>query len=234
MVAVLQEILEKALARLGQQLVTYLPPLMVAVVILAVAYLLARVMRWLVLRAVKGIALDRFLDESGLSSMIDRAGRLHGVTVVAGAVFWTILGVGVLTALDVFNTKLTSQMIENAVYLFPKLLTGAAILVAGFWLAQYASRDVLVWAVNENLPFARRLAGLVKVSVGFVGVVVASDILDFASQVFYTAFVIFAGGAALATSLAIGFGVRGAVQQYLAGQSRKGQAESEPSLWNHL
>ena len=78
------------------------------------------------------------------------------------------------------------------------------------------------------------LAGLVKVSVGFVGVVVASDILDFASQVFYTAFVIFAGGAALATSLAIGFGVRGAVQQYLAGQSRKGQAESEPSLWNHL
>ncbi len=131
MIRVLQEIFEKTLARLGQHLTTYVPPLIVALVILLVAYLVARVVRWLILRAVKGISLDRFLRESGLSSMLDPSGRLRAASVAAGAAYWVLLGMGLLTALDVFDTKLTSQIIESTVFLFSKLLTAAAILVAG-------------------------------------------------------------------------------------------------------
>ena len=234
MIRVLQEIFEKALARLGQHLTTYVPPLMVAVVILLVACLLARVVRWLILRAVKGISLDRFLRESGLSSMLDRSGRMRGASIVAGTAYWAILGVGLLTALDVFDTKLTAQIIESTVFLFPKLLTAGAILVAGFWLAQYLSRGMLVWAVNENIPLARRLAAVVKTAVGFVAVVVAADVLNFASQVFFAAFVIFAGTVALATGLAVGFGVRGAVERYILRQGERQSGEPEKSLWSHL
>jgi hypothetical protein len=234
MIRVLQEIFEKALARLGQHLTTYVPPLMVALVILLVAYLVARVVRWLILRAVKGISVDRFLRESGLSSMLDPSGRMHVASVAAGAAYWAVLGVGVLTALDVFGTKLTSQIIENTVFLFPKLLTAAAILVTGFWLARYLSRSVLVWAVNENLPFARRLASVAKVAIGFAAVVVAAEILNFAANVFFAAFVIFAGTAALATGLAVGFGVRGAVQRFLVQQDERQSGELEKSFWNHL
>jgi hypothetical protein len=234
MIRVLQEIFEKALARLGQHLTTYVPPLMVALVILAGAYLVARVVRWIILKAMKGITLDRFLRESGLSSMLDRSGRTRAASLVAGVAYWAILGAGLLTALDVFDTKLTSQIIESTVFLFPKLLTAAAILVAGLWLAQYLSRSVLVWAVNESLPFARRLAAMVKVAVGFVAVVVAAEVLNFAAQVFFAAFVIFAGTVALATGLAVGFGVRGAVQRFLLQQGERQSGEPEKSLWNHL
>ncbi len=234
MIRLLQEIFEKALARLGQHLSTYVPPLMVAVVILLVAYLVAKVVRWLILKAVKGISLDRFLRESGLSSMLDQSGRMRGASLVAAVAFWAILGVGLLTALDVFDTKLTSQIIESTVFLFPKLLTAAAILVAGFWLAQYLSRSVVVWAVNENIPFARRLAAVVKVIAGFVAVVIAADVLSFASQVFFAAFVIFAGAVALATGLAVGFGVRGAVQRFVLQQGERQPGEQEKSLFDHL
>lgn len=234
MIRVLQEIFETALTRLGQHLTTYVPPLMVALVILLVAYLVARVVRWLILRAVKGISLDRFLLESGLSSMLDPSGRMRTASMAAGAGYWAVLGVGLLTALDVFGTKLTSQIIESTVFLFPKLLTAAAILVAGFWLAQYLSRSVLVWAVNEGLPFARRLAAMVKVAVGFAAVVVAAEVLNFAAQVFFAAFVIFAGAVALATGLAVGFGVRGAVQRFLLQQGQRPPGEPEKSLWDQL
>ncbi|MBI4905716.1 MAG: hypothetical protein HY820_18935 [Acidobacteria bacterium] len=234
MIRLLQEIFEKALARLGQHLTTYVPPLMVAVVILLAAYLVAKVVRWLILKAVKGISLDRFLRESGLSSMLDQSGRMRSASLVAAVAYWAILGVGLLTALDVFDTKLTSQIIESTVFLFPKLLTAAAILVAGFWLAQYLSRSVLVWAVNENIPLARRLAAVVKVIVGFVAVVIAADMLSFASQVFFAAFVIFAGAVALATGLAVGFGVRGAVQRFLLQQGERQPGEQEKSLFDHL
>jgi hypothetical protein len=234
MLQVLQQIFDKALARLGQQLTTYVPPLLIAIVIIAVAYLLARVVRWLILRAVKGISLDRFLRESGLSSMLDRSGRLRSASVVAGAAYWAILGVGLLTAVDVFDTKLTSQIVESTVLLLPKLLTAGAILVAGFWLAQYLSRSMVLWAVNENIPLARRLAAVVRTAVGFFAVVVAAEVLNFASHVFFAAFVIFAGAVALATGLGVGFGVRGAVRKFILRKGEQPPGEPEKSLWNHL
>jgi hypothetical protein len=230
----LQEIFEKALARLGQHVTTYVPPLIVALVILLAAYLVARVTRWLILKAVKGISLDRFLRETGLSSMLDPSGRMRTASLAAGAAYWAVLGVGLLTAVDVFDTKLTSEIVESTVFLFPKLLTAAAILVAGFWLAQYLSRSVLVWAVNENFPFARRLAAVVKTSTGFAAVVVAAEVLNFAAQVFFAAFVIFAGTVALATGLAVGFGARGAVQRFLSQQGERPSGEPEKSLLDHL
>ena len=98
MIRMVQEIFEKALERLGQHLTTFVPPLLVAVVILLGAFLLAKVVRWLILKAVKGIALDRFLRETGLSSMLDRSGRVRGASVVAGVAYWSILGMGLLTA----------------------------------------------------------------------------------------------------------------------------------------
>ncbi len=234
MIQVLQQIFDKALARFGQQLTTYVPPLMVAVVIFAVAYLLARLVRWLILRAVKGISFDRFLRESGLSSMLDRSGRLRSAAVAAGAAYWAILGVGLLTAIDVFDTKLTSHIVESTVFLLPKLLTAGAILVAGFWLAQYLSRSMVLWAVNENIPFARRLAAVVRIAVAFFAVVVAAEVLNFASRIFFAAFVIFVGAVALAAGLGIGFGVRGAVQKFVLQQSERPSGEPEKSLWNHL
>lgn len=207
---------------------------MVAVVILLVAYLLARVVRWLILRVVKGISLDRFFQESGLSSMLDRSGRMRGASVVAGAAYWAILGVGLLAALDVFDTKLTSQIIESTVFLFPKLLAVGAILVAGFWLGQYLGRGVLAWAVNENVPFSRHLAAVVRIAVGCVTVVVAADVLNFARQVFFAAFVIFVGMVVLATVLAIGFGAREAVRRFLLQKGDRQSGELEKSLWNDL
>jgi hypothetical protein len=182
------------------------PPLMVAVVILAVAYLLAKVVRWAILRVVKGISLGRFPRESGLPSILDWSGPMRGVSMVAGTAFWVILGVGLLAAVDVFDTKPTSQAVESTEFLFPKLLTAGVILVVGFWLARYLSGGILVWTFDENILSARRLAALV----------------------------IFVGALALAPGLGVGFGVQETVRKFVLQQRERQSGESEKSLWNHL
>lgn len=225
MIHVLQEIFEKTLARLVQQLTTFLPPLIVAVTMIAVAFLLASIIRYLILKVVKGAALDRFLRESGLF-----AGRFRGAALVAGACFWAILVFGVLTALDVFDTTLTTRIVEATVFSVPKLIAAGAILLAGFWLAQYLSRSTLIWAVNEEIAQARRLAAAVRIVILFLAVVVAADALQFASQVFFAAFVMLMGAAALAVGIAAGFSLRNSFDRYL----KPDRPEPERSLWNHL
>ena len=132
-----------------------------------------------------------------------------------------------------FGTDLTAQLIQSFVFLIPRLLVAALIVLAGAWLSQYLSRCMLVWAFNENLPYPRRFASGVRVMVSFVAVVVAADYLDFARSVFLTAFVIFVGGLVLAVSLAVGIGASGHVRRYLGSQPETA-GEEERSLWSHL
>jgi hypothetical protein len=234
MIGALQHVLERALERLFFLMTTYLPALMVGALVLAVAYGMAVFARWLLTRIFKGIALDRFLRQSGISSMLTRSGKLHATPLLAAGVFWLILGIGVLTALSAFDSELSSRMIEGAVLLFPKLVTAALILVGGVWVAQYLGRSALVWAFNEGIPRPRRLAVAVRILIVFAAVVVAADQLDFGRNVFLAAFIMLVGGAALAASLALGLGGREAIRRHLEKELAPPEQQAERSLWNHL
>lgn len=233
MIFTLQQVLDRVLETISYNLTTYVPPLVVALIVMAIFWLVAKAVRWSLTKAIKGTGVDRFLSDSGLRSIIDSSGRLHGRPLIAGAAYWFILASGFFFALNVFGTNLTSRIVEAAVFLFPKAVTAGFILLVGAWLAQYLGRSILVWAANEELPFPRRLSALTRLVTMFVAIVVATDVLDFAPRIFFAAFVIIVGGAVLAGSLALGLGGRDAVKRHLEEQTQK-RDESEKSLWSHL
>jgi|YNPBryBLVA2012_1023415.scaffolds.fasta_scaffold03108_7 hypothetical protein len=233
MIATLREILEQSLQRLAQTATAYVPPLLAGLVIFLGALVIATLVRLVVIRITKTAWLDRFLLESGLASMLGRSRPMQAAPLVAAGAYWLILLIGLLTALNAFNTALTSQIVQAVVFLLPKLVTAALILLAGAWLAQFLGRSMLVWAVNEDLPHPRRLAAGVRVLIMFVAVVVAADHLNFARQVFLAAFVLVVGGAVLSASLALGLGVHGALKRRFGEPARAADGQ-EKSLWNHL
>jgi len=234
MIETLHTIMEGAVERLSYQVTTILPGLLAGLVILLGAYLIARGVYWLLQRIFKGIALNRFLVQSGISTMLDRSGRFNATRLVAATSYWIILLVGCLTALSAFDTNLTSRIIERVVFLFPALVTAALIVLGGAWLGQYLSRSTLVWAVNEGIPSPRRLSAVVRLIILFVAVVVAADQLSFARNVFFAAFIILVGGAVLAGSLALGLGSRGVVQRYFERKASDSEMPMERSLQDHL
>jgi len=233
MIRTLQEVAQRAFERAASQIIASIPPLLVALAILAVTFLLARLVRWAISRVFKGVQLDRFLTESGIWSVIALEQRLRVAPLVAGGAYYLVLLMGGLAAINVFDTKLTADIVEGTVLLFPKLVGAGVILLLGVWLGHFLGRGALVWAVNEEIPRPRRVAAAVRAAVVFVSVVVASEALGFAPRTFFAAFVIVAGGVALASSLALGLGARVAVQRWLWTESRD-RDERESSLYHHL
>ncbi|MND00368.1 hypothetical protein D3C83_189540 [compost metagenome] len=73
-----------------------------------------------------------------------------------------------LAGLSVFGTDITSQLIQGFIFLIPRLVIAAAIILGGVWLSQYLARCMLVWAFNENLPHPRRLAVAVRIMAIFI------------------------------------------------------------------
>ena len=233
MIGTLREILEQSLHRLASTAMAYIPPLLAALVIVVAAWLIATVVRAAFLRLTKTAWLDRFVVESGLSSLLGRTRPPETAPLVAGAIYWLILLVGLLSGLNAFNTALTTKMVEAVIFLLPKLAGAGLILLAGVWLAQYLARSALIWAVNENLPQPRRIAAAVRVLIVFIAVVVAADHLNFARTVFLAAFLLVVGGMVLAGSIALGLSTHEALKRRLAEPAHSGDGE-EKSLWNHL
>ena len=234
MVRTLQTVLEGMGSRLSKYVTIFLPSLLAAVILFLGCYVLAVVARWVLYRIFKGPAIDRFLRQSGLAFMLDPSGRLRATRIVAEAVYWCFVLSGVLLGLSVFDTDITTQIIQKLVFLMPKVIVAGLILLGGAWLGHYLGRSMLVWAVNEGIPGARRLAVLVRIVVMFVAVVVAADQLDFARSVFLAAFIILVGGGVLTASLAIGLSGIG-LQRFLHGEnSEQMEGSKERSLWNHL
>lgn len=234
MIETLRTILEGALERLHNHVTTYLPATLAALTLILSGWLIAWIARWLLYRVFKGIAIDRFLRRSGLAFMLDRSGRLRATKMVAESVFWCILLTGLLMGINVFNTDLTTQIIQSFVFLLPKLVIAGLILLGGMWLSQYLGRSMLVWAVNEEFPSPRRLAAVVRIMIVFVAVVVAAYQLEFARPVFLTAFILVAGGAVFTLSMAVVSGLRTELRRFF---DKKGEDASHPeerSLWSHL
>ncbi len=234
MTETMKKVLEGVLDRLQLQVTTYLPPLVVALILLAGAYLLAVAARWLLRRIFKGVAVDRFLRSTGLAFMIDSRGRLRATVLAAETAYWGILLAGALIGLSAFHTDLTSRMTQTFVMLLPKLLVAASILLAGFWLGHYLGRSTLVWCVNEEIPHPRRFASAVRITLMSVAVVVAADYLNFARGVFLAAFIILLGGATLAASLSLGLGGREAARRYFEQRRARDEEPGARSLWSHL
>lgn len=227
-------------ARSLEQALITLRPAIIAAAIITFGWIAARLARWLVWRGLRAVNFDRWIRRTGLAAAAGCSGTPQAARFSALAVFWAIFAAAILAALDSLQNSVAAHIVQTAMVLLPRLAAAAAIVVVGFWIGQYLGRTVLVWAVNEDLPGARHWAVAVRVLVSMVAVVAAADTLQFAGRVFLSAFIIVAGGAALAAGLAIGIGSAGTLRKSLEERFRDNRShdamESEASntLWRHL
>ena len=230
----LQLILPGAVDRVGDQVYTFGPPLLAALFILLITFVFARTVRWGLMRSVRGVAIDRFLRESGVASMLGLSRRINASHLVTGAVYWTIVIVGCLTALNALGTRITNDIVVASASLIPRVVGAFAIVVTGIWIAQHLGRTVLVWTHEQGLPSPRKWSAGLRTLVILMAIVVGSDVLHFAEQVFFATFVILAGGVVLALSLAVGIGSANGIGNHLSRRRERPSEEESVSLWQHL
>ena len=121
----LTTILTGVMDRLNFQATTYLPSLIAAGIVMLGALILAIVARSILYRLFKGTAIDRFMRRTGVAQVIAPGGRLRATPVAAEMTYWSILAFGILAGLSVFDTDLTTSLIQTFVFTIPRLVIAA-------------------------------------------------------------------------------------------------------------
>ena len=210
-----RDALVEEFTRLGTKIVTTVPHVVMAVLILLGGWLVS----WIVARAathlLRALGIDRLASRHRLA---ERAGLAGPPSAAVGrVVFWILLTTFLLSSLDALGVRAVTATIDRLVAFVPTLVGAALILLLGVLAARFAGSLAGSAAIAAGLPGARRAGSLVQLlGIGLV-VVVTFEQLGVATEIFVGPFTVAVGAAALTAGLAFALGARPVITHILAG-----------------
>jgi hypothetical protein len=214
-------LLRQATTEIVDNIASFLPGLLVALLLLLAAFVAALLVRGVLVRALAGLDFDRRAEQMGLTGLVGWSASTSLSQAIARVVYWAILIIGLLVGLTALNATIPSQLAMSVFEYLPHLLAALIILGVGAVAARFLARSVLIGAVNMQIQSARLLSLTVKWLVLLVAVAMALDHLGIGRSILLLAFAILFGGVVLAAALAVGLGARDVVSRALERQVRE-------------
>ncbi len=196
----------------------FLPQLLAAALIMLVGYLVARLVRTLLRRVLGALALDKVGNSLGLSDYLQRAGMDSKLSaLVANLVFWILLLVFVISALDSIGLPRLSATLDAVLLYLPKAFGALLILLAGLFIAGLVRDLVRGAAAGIGIDYANALGTAAYGLLLIIVVTLAIGQLDLETQVLNQVISILVLSLGAATALAFGLGARDVAGNILAG-----------------
>ncbi len=205
---------EPATAMLNQVL-TALPRIAMAVVILILSYVIGRFVAETVERFLQTVGFDQVLTWLGISTptmtaaegtaAADAKPRWRQPSEVAGIVVWVgVVLFGAIAAVEVLNIPAFTAFVSGLVVILGQVLLGVLILAVGLYFANLAFRIL----ASSGTAQARFLGQVARVAiVTFVGAMALQQ-MGIALSIVNLAFGLLFGSVAVAVALAFGLGCR--------------------------
>ena len=218
--------LRQSASRLLTGIASVLPGFVAMIVAVLVAALFGWVIRALVLRMLRGVRFDERMEHLGFTMVAELSPSRSPAMLVARAVFWLVLLLGLLVGLAAIDPERTTVLLGAVLGYLPNVVVAVLLLLLGALVARFLGRSVLIGAVNLQIESARLLSIGVKWMVMVLAVAMALTHLSIGGTVLTLAFGILFGGIVLALALAVGLGSKDVVRR---SWERRTQREEEPA-----
>jgi hypothetical protein len=201
--------LVQSLQRQWTRLLDVMPDIALAVVLLTVGWLLAKLVRKAAIRVLRTVKVDEFAERAGFDDFLIQGGiRYTTVTLVAGALYWMVL-LGVFVALlDALGVNAAGELFGRMVNYLPNLMMAVGILVFGSLFSRVIGSLVFSYLSNIGSTAAEPIGALARYALLVFVVFMAAEQLAIGSAVLVSAFQIAFAAVCLAAALAFGLGGR--------------------------
>jgi hypothetical protein len=198
------------------KILTYLPVLLGALVILIIGWLVAKGIRQLVDWLLKAVRFDTMADKAGISEILKKGDlKITARDVVSGLVYWLVIIMVLVMVVNALGLPKASDILASLFAYIPKVIAALLVLIVAMFLASFVSGIVRTAAGNSNLPKPEIIAGISRWAIIIFGATISLEELGIAPLLVVTTFNIILGGVCLALAIAFGLGSKDAVAKYL-------------------
>ena len=207
------------------QLMSFVPTILGALLILLVGGVIAKAIEQLIVRVLKLITLDKIADQIQLSAVLSRGGIRRKLSELIGAViYWIVMLAFIMTALNALNLTVAAELFQQIVSFLPNVIAAVFILIVGVFASAFLATTVRTAASNAGIVQSHLLSQAVQAAV-IVFTAVAS-LQQLKIQFVGEVFLIILAGISLGCALAFGLGCKDLAGRWLSDvidqlQSRK-------------
>jgi len=189
------------------QIGVFLPKLALAVAVLVVGWLLARLARFAVAKGLRAINFNVLTERAGMDGFLKQGCiRSDTTDIFAVLVYWLVVFIALVIAFNGMGLAYMTDLLGQVVLFVPKVIVALVILAFGGYFALFVGGAVSTYCRNLGLPDGDLLGKLAQYALLAFVVLIALDQVSIGGDIVRHSFLILLGGVVLGLALAFGIG----------------------------
>src|SRR5277367_643625 len=201
------DLLLEAAREFLHQIAAFLPRLLLALVVVAVGWLLAKTARFAVERGLRAANFTVLTERAGTDTFLHQAGMRGDTTSLFGLVaYWLVILATLMIAFNGLGLTYITDLLGRVVWFTPKLLVAMLVVVFGSYCARFVGSAVHTYCEDAQIPDADMLGRIARYLIVIFVVMIALGQVEVGGDIVQRTFLIILAGLVLALALAFGLG----------------------------
>ncbi|MGB4582828.1 MAG: hypothetical protein WBI05_01655 [Rhodoferax sp.] len=191
------------------QIGSFLPRLLIALVVVIGGWLLAKVARFAFTKALRAINFNVLTERAGLDGFLRQGGMAGDTTSIFGLLlYWLVVLTAALIAFNGLGLTYITDLLGRVVWFVPNVFVALLVLAFGSYFARFVGDTVVTYCRNIKLQDAALLGKLAQYAIMVFVVLIALDQIKVGGDIVRQSFLVILTGIVFALALAFGLGGR--------------------------
>ncbi len=187
------------------QIGAFVPRLLVALVVVFAGWLIAKVVRFAVIKALRAFNFNVLTERSGLDNFWRQGGLTSDTSAIVGALFyWVVILAALLIAFNGLGLSYIADLLGRAVWFVPNIFIALLVLAFGAYFARFVGGAVQTYCRNAGMQDGQLLGKAAQYAVMVFVVLIALDQVKVGGDIVRETFLVMLAGIVLALALAFG------------------------------
>ena len=184
-----------------------LPRLLIALVVLLAGWLVAKLVRFAVERALRAMSFPVLTERSGMDDFLRNGGIRSDTTALIGLLaYWLVILAALVIGFNSLGLATITDLIGRVFLFVPKVMVAILILAFGSYFARFVENAVAAYGRNIGLQDAELLGRIARYAILVFVILIALDQVGIGGDIVRQSFLIVLAGAVFAVALAFGLG----------------------------
>jgi Mechanosensitive ion channel, conserved TM helix len=185
----------------------FLPRMILAIVILVAGWLLAKFLRFAIVRGLKAVNFNVLADRAGVDSFLRQGGiKMDTLAILGVLAYWFVILAALMVAFNSLGLTYVTDLVGRVLLFIPRVIVAVLVLAFGSYFARFVSTAVTTYLRNVGLEDAELLGRLTQYAIMVFVVLISLDQMSIGVDIIRQSFLILLSGVVLALALAFGIG----------------------------